>query len=94
MKPDTRRESALFAARLHVQKGTLLSDAAVADIAAELLATHEEADLLAGENERLRLRLDVKSRPTTIEPGLKCIHGVPLAKRGGCSQCTWDAQKK
>lgn len=42
-----RTARALFAARLHVEKGTLLSDAATLDVAAELL-------VLAADNERLR----------------------------------------
>lgn len=42
-----RTARALFAARLHVEKGTLLSDAATLDVAAELLVQ-------AADNERLR----------------------------------------
>lgn len=52
---ETRRERALFAARLHVGAGTLLSEQGLHDIAAELLATREEADQVAANNEHLRV---------------------------------------
>ena len=54
MKAETRQERALFAARLHLRQGTMLSAEAGTDIAQELLATREEADLLAEDNEALR----------------------------------------
>lgn len=50
----TRLERALFAARLHHRTGTILSHEAQADIAAELLETRLEADVLASDNQRLR----------------------------------------
>lgn len=87
MKPETRRDRALFAARLHVKSNTMLSDEAVREVCAELLATRDEADAVATENEQLRVRLDVKSRPVTIEQGKNCIHGVPLALKGACGAC-------
>lgn len=66
MRVETRRERALFAARLHVRQGVILSAEAIADIAAELLATRDEADLVARENEGLRTKLDVKTRPRML----------------------------
>ena len=92
MKPvfphETRRQRALFAARLHAKSGTLLSIEAQRDVCAELLEASAAEDAVALENAQLRVKLDVKSRPTTIEPGPKCIHGVALALRGACGQCT------
>ena len=42
MKPESRFERAVFAARSHVTMRTLLSDAAIADVCAELLRLVEE----------------------------------------------------
>lgn len=57
-----RRADALFSARLHIEKRTLLSDAAVWEICAELVATRAEADALALDNNRLRGKITVRRR--------------------------------
>jgi len=60
---ETRRDRALFAARLRALPGkdrTLLTSEAIDDICAELLATRIEADAVALDNQRLRQRIKVR----------------------------------
>lgn len=54
---EERRSSALYAARTHVEKGTLLSDGAVRELAAELLELHSANDRLSSALEAARLEL-------------------------------------
>ncbi|MDP2270931.1 MAG: hypothetical protein Q8K32_09390 [Archangium sp.] len=94
MKPvfpnETRLQRALFAARLRQLPGkdrTLLSAEAQDDITAEFLEARKEADALAIDNEQLRQRLDVKTRPVHIEAGKQCEHGRPIGSGYTCVQC-------
>ena len=50
---EERRSSALYAARTHLEKGTLLSDGAVRELATELLELHSANERQDAEIDRL-----------------------------------------
>ncbi len=89
MKPvfpnETRRERALFAARLHTRTGTELSAEAMKLICEDYLCLAGD-ELVTLSMERVHAVVArLPDPPSDIEPGRPCKHDVPYARP--CAEC-------